>query len=96
MATVAELEKRLDRTDEEISSLKKNHDGFNEKLIRLDAKMDGYNKDLKHVSDTIIEIRADLKKLIQEPGNKWNTVSMFVITSLIGGTIGFLLSTILK
>ena len=96
MPTVAELEKRIEKTDERVSVLEQNHNGLNERLIRLDAKMDGYTKDLKHVSDLTVEVRSDVKKLIQEPGNKWNTISMFVITSLIGGAIGFILSTILK
>lgn len=96
MATVSELNQKIERFDERIGALEQNHNGLNEKLIRLDAKMDGYNKDLKHMADTIIEVRADVKTLVSEPGKKWNSVTMFVVTSIIGIIIGFILNTILK
>lgn len=96
MATVSELNQKIERFDERIGALEQNHNGLNEKLIRLDAKMDNYNNDLKRMSDTIIEVKNDVKSLVQEPGKKWNSVKMFVITSVIGIIIGFVLNTILK
>lgn len=96
MPTVAELSNKVERLEEIVDSLQQNHNGLNEKLIRLDAKMDNYNNDLKRMSDTIIEVKNDVKKLIQEPGNKWNSVSMLVITMIISTILGYVLSNLLK
>ena len=96
MPTVAELSNKVERLEEIVDSLQQNHNGLNEKLIRLDAKMDNYNNDLKRMSDTIIEVKNDVKKLIQEPGNKWNSVSMLVITMIISTILGYVLSNLFK
>jgi len=96
MATVADVNTRVDRLEERVNSLEQNHNGLNEKLIRLDAKMDSYNTNLKHMSDTIIEVKNDVKTLVQEPGKKWNNVTMFVLTFIISGVLGFVLNHLLK
>jgi SMC interacting uncharacterized protein involved in chromosome segregation len=96
MATVADIAAKADRLEERICSLEQNHGGLNEKLIRLDAKMENYNNDLKRMSDTIIEVKTDVKTLIQEPGKKWNSVTMFVITALISAVLGFAINHLLQ
>jgi SMC interacting uncharacterized protein involved in chromosome segregation len=96
MATVANIAAKADRLEERIFSLEQNHGGLNEKLIRLDAKMENYNNDLKRMSDTIIEVKNDVKTLIQEPGKKWNSVTMSVILTVVGGILGFIITNILQ
>lgn len=95
MATVAELEKRLDRTDERISAMEASQSSMNEKMIRLDEKMNSFKTELSHMSDTMIEIKKDVKTLVQEPAKKWNNVSMTVITAIVSIVLGFLASHML-
>lgn len=96
MATVAELEKRLDRTDERISAIETSQSSMNEKMIRLDEKMNSFKTEQSHMNDAIIEIRKDVKTLVQEPAKKWNQVSMNIIASIISIILGFLASQILQ
>lgn len=90
MPTVLELEKRIDRVDERIDSIESTQSGMSEKMIRLDEKMNSFNTELKHMSDSVIEIKNDVKTLVQEPGKKWNSISMTIIASIVSIVLGFI------
>jgi len=92
MPTVAELEKRIDRQDERIEVLEGAQSGMNEKMIRLDEKMNSFNNELKHLSDQVAEIKADVKTLVLKPGKRYENLSLGAIASLITGVLGFLIA----
>lgn len=96
MATVADLEKRLDRQDERIVAIEQNSSGMNEKMIRLDEKMNSSNNEQKRISDKIVEVATDVKTLIMEPGKKYNILWVAAASSIVGGIIGFVINLIAK
>jgi len=96
MATVADLEKRLDRQDERISSIESYNSGMNEKMIRLDEKMNSSNSEMKRINDKIVEVATDVKTLIMEPGKKYNILWVAAASSIISGIIGFAIAFVAK
>lgn len=96
MPTVAELEKRQDRLEERMDAIESSQNGMNEKMIRLDEKMNSSNNEMKRISDKLTEVAADVKKLILEPGKKWNSATNVIIASIISIVLGFLAAHIIQ
>lgn len=93
MATVADLEKRIDRHEEDIADLKKNLDEYKlenvKQLTKLETKLDAQK-------DTMTEIRDKVKELADKPGKRWDSASTTIITFIISTVLGFIAAHILN
>lgn len=93
MATVADLEKRIDRHDEDIADLKKNLDEYKlenvKQLTKLETKLDAQK-------ETMTEIRDKVKELAEKPGKRWDGLTMTIMTFFVSTVLGFLAAHILK
>lgn len=81
---------RVDSVEDKVDTIEKKQDIMHEmnsniKLIALNQENQGKE---------IVSIKTDVKELKEKPAKRWDTVTTIIITALVSGIIGFVISKI--
>lgn len=82
---VAQLEKDSERNSTQ-------HREFYNSLKDIEVKLQVSDNTMQNMFSVLSEIKDDVKELKEKPVKKWDSVSMYVMTTVIGGLIGFLIN----
>ena len=88
--------------ESEIQELKKDmernstaHREFYDSFKKLEVKQGVADNTISNIFSVMNEIKDDVKELKDKPIKKWDSVTTYAITALIGGIIGYIISVIL-
>ena len=56
---------------------------------------DRCEKMMAYLTATVTDISKDVKEIKEKPAKRWDSVVMYLITSVIGAVVGFLLSGVI-
>lgn len=84
------LEKIIEKQEERIRALEQSNE-------KTDLQFAQIMKTLDKLNDiTIPQLTAEIQAIKDKPAQRYNTIVVAVITSVVGGIIGFIASNILK
>lgn len=85
--------------ESEIQELKKDmernsttHREFYNNFKDMEIKQGVTDNTISNIFSVMTEIKDDVKEIKEKPAKKWDSVSLYVITTFIGGFIGYFLS----
>ena len=88
-------EHRLLDLEKDIQRNQQTHKEFFARFEKMNSRMVGYEKDMSYLTATVTDISKDVKEIKEKPAKRWDSVVMYLITSVIGAVVGFLLSGVL-
>ena len=53
------------------------------------------NNNMANITSTLSEIRADVKELKEKPAKRYDAIVMYIITSVLGALVGFLINGVI-
>lgn len=83
-AEIRELQKDAERNS-------KQHKEFYNEISNMKQGMAVSDERYNNLLSVMNEVKTAVSDLKEKPAKKWDSVSMYVITAIIGGVIGFLL-----
>lgn len=91
-------EHRFQQIEEDIKELRRKnseeHGKFYNRIESVEKDMVESQGDRKHIREKLDEINENVETLIQAPSKRYDLVITSIITALVGGVAGFVLSGI--
>lgn len=88
-------EHRILELEKDIQRNATTHKEFFDRFEKMNSRMVGYEKDMAYLTATVTDISKDVKEIKEKPAKRWDSVVMYLITSVIGAVVGFLLSGVI-
>ncbi len=87
-----QYEDRIKALEEDSRKNQQTHKDFYKRFEELNVTLVMNGKDIQGVMSKLDEISRDVKEIKEKPGKRYETVAVCVITTIVGGIIGFLLN----
>ena len=84
------IDERSKRNEGRIKALEQRQDD----LDKLVGAIGCIQQEQEHIKADVNEIKSDVKSLAEKPARRWDDAVKIVMTALIGGIVGFILSSI--
>lgn len=88
-------EYRIKELEKDIQRNQQTHKEFFDRFERMNERVVGYEKDMSYLKSTVADISRDVKEIKEKPAKRWDSAVMYLITSVIGAVVGFLLSGVI-
>lgn len=72
------------------------HKTFFDDISKLKEQSSIDDERYKTIMDMLKELKADLKILKEDKSKKWDLLTGFLLTSIVGAVIGFLFSSVVR
>lgn len=86
---------RIDALESDSERNSSQHREFYSKFSKLETKMAVSDEKYNTLLQTVNEVKTIVTELKDKPAKRWDSVSMYIITTIVGAIIGFLLNFIL-
>lgn len=94
MADEGALEFRIKNLEEQFEKSSRKHQEFYDRIGKLEKNQIEIQANYHYIEQKLDEISEKVDRLVNAPGDNWNTLMKNIITAISGGIIGFVISKI--
>lgn len=88
-------EYRFKQIEEKLRKNSDDHEKFFDRIEKIEKDMTESRSDRKHINEKLEKIDSNVETLMMKPISRYETVVTSILTALVGGLIGFIVSGIL-
>lgn len=87
-AEIARIDERSKRNEGRIKVLEQRQDD----LDKMVAAIAVIQQEIGHIREDLTETKTDVKELAEKPAKRWDSITNIILTVIISGVCGYLLS----
>lgn len=89
------MKERISALEEDSKRNAEAHREFYSKFEEMKVAYAVTNNNMANITSTLSEIRADVKELKEKPAKRYDAIVMYIITSVLGALVGFLINGVM-
>lgn len=89
------MRERISALEEDSKKNAEAHREFYGKFEQMKVDNAVANNNMMNITSTLSEIRADVKELKEKPAKRYDAIVMYIITSVLGALVGFLINGVM-
>lgn len=88
------MKERIAALEEDSKRNQSTHRDFFNRFEEIKVETAVTNRDMLNITSTLSEIRTDVKELKDKPAKRYDAIGMYILTSIVGAVLGFVLNGI--